>query len=472
MDRLKTILLAGLVVLCSSAMAQKFSLQQCIETGIAQNFDVNQRVINEQTEKLNYKQAKLNLLPDLNGQVSHSFNQGRSIDPFNNTPVTQSFNSSNYSLSSGVVVFNGFARANAVRAANLSWQASQQELQQEKDNLTINIILAYLQVLSISDQLVLVKEQAQLSTKQVERLNELNTEGSIKPSELSDLRGQQANDQLAIVNTQNNLEQARLSLCRLMNITYTKDMELERLVPEDFIAQYDNDADKIYRAALSQLAIIKAADLRRQSAEKNLRMTKGGLWPTLSFNANAYTQYSSIALLRNYINTTDVQSTDYVMQAGSQSPVFKKQDNFSTSRIAYNDQLKNNISNSAVFSLSIPLFNSLQQQNRIKQARLDIQRNELLLANTKQQVQQDVQLASVNIETAMQRYKTLLEQLKAYEESFKAADARFTEGVSNSVDYLIAKNNIDRVNINLVNARYDYVLRSKILDFYQGKKLW
>src|SRR3990170_9000987 len=226
------------------------TLKQCVETGMANNFDVQQRQLQAQSDEANWKQSKLNMFPDLNASGGHSFNQGRSIDPFTNSPVTQSFNSSNYSVSSGVVLFNGLAIQNSIKQNSLTYQAAKMDWQQEKDNLTINIILAYLQVLSNTDQLVQAKNQATLSSQQVDRLEVLNKEGAIKPSDLSDLKGQYAGDQLSIISIQNSLETAKISLCQLMNIPYKKDMVLVRIDPQSFAAIYEDSPDKIYQTAL------------------------------------------------------------------------------------------------------------------------------------------------------------------------------------------------------------------------------
>jgi outer membrane protein len=448
------------------------TLKQCVETGITNNFDVQQRELQAQSDEINWKQAKLNLFPDLNGSAGHSFNQGRSIDPFTNQPVTQSFNSSNYSISSGVVLFNGLAMQNLIRQNSLTHQASRMDWQQEKDNLTINIILAYLQVLSNADQLEQAKSQAALSAQQVDRLNVLNNEGAIRPSDLSDLRGQYASDQLAIINLQNGLETAKINLSQLMNIPYKKDLVLERIEPEAFAASYADTPDKIYQTALSQLALVKAAELRKKSAAKAIRVARGQLFPTLRFNGNAYTNYSSVAMQNIYVNTTEGPSSDYVLVGTTQSPVIRKKDNFNTTRINYNDQLNNNLYTSFGFSLNIPLFNSLQQRNRIKQAKITYKSTELSEYTTKTQLSQAIDQAYVNLTTASDRYKTVFEQVNAFDESFRAAGIRFDSGVGNSIDYLTAKNNLDRANISLIIAKYDYVLRTKILDYYQGKALW
>jgi outer membrane protein len=448
------------------------TLQQCVETGIANNFDVKQRELQAQSDEANWKQSKMNLLPDLNANAGHSFNQGRSIDPFTNSPVTQSFNSSNYSANSGIVLFNGLAIQNNIKQNSLTYQASKMDWQQEKDNLTIRIILAYLEVLSNTDQLEQARNQASLSGQQVKRLEVLNKEGAIKPSDLSDLKGQLANDQLAIISTQNALGTARINLCRLMNVPFNKDLVLEKIEPESFAARYEETPEKIYEIALQQLAMIKAAELRRQSAARAIKVSRGQLFPTLSFNGTIYTNYSSVAMQNHYINTTDRTSEDYVVVNGSQSPVIYKTNNFSSSKINYQDQLNNNLYTSFGFNLNIPIFNALQQRNRVKQAKITYKTTELSLQTTKTQLSQAIDQAYINLNTASDRYKTLLEQLDAFTESFRAAGIRFDSGVGNSIDYLTAKNNMDRANTNLIIAKYDYVLRTKILDYYQGKQLW
>ena len=464
----------ALVTLASmeSTAQTTMTLKQCVETGIANNFDVQQKQLQIQSDEANWKQSKLNMFPDLNANAGHSFNQGRSIDPFTNSPVTQSFNSSNYSVNSGVVLFNGLAIQNSIKRNSLTYQAARMDWQQEKDNLTINIILAYLQVLSNTDQLVQAKNQATLSSQQVERLEVLNKEGAIKPSDLSDLKGQYASDQLAIISIENALQTAKVNLSQLMNVPYNKDLSLEKIEPESFAARYEDTPDKIYETALQQLAIIKAADLRKQSAAKAIKVARGQLFPTLSFNGSAYTNYSSVAMQSRYVNTTDEVSKDYVEVNGSQLPVIYKTDNFSSSKINYNDQLNNNLYTSFGFNLSIPIFNSLQQRNRIKQSKITYKSTELSASTTRTQLSQAIDQAYINMNTASDRYKTILEQVNAFEESFRAAGIRFNSGVGNSIDYLTAKNNLDRANINLIIAKYDYVLRTKILDYYQGKQLW
>lgn len=451
----------------------KLTLQQAIEIGIKNNLDVQQSNIQMETNKINYNQAKMNVFPDLNGNVSGGVNLGRSIDPTSNSYINQQANVSNLGLNSGVVLFNGFYLQNTIKQNALAYQAAKMDWQQTKDNITINIILAYLQVLSSEDQLAQTKNQVALSKTQVDRLVILDNDGAIQPSLLSDLRGQYANDQLSIITAENTLETARISLAQLMNVPNDRALQLERINAESYATMYDATPGGIYETALQQFAQIKAVDLRSESAVKGLKAARGALFPTLSLNGSLNTNYSSASRAQFFPGTfTDSKSSDYVLVNGTPSEVFYRQNDFDLQKVGYTKQLNNNLFNSISLNLQIPFFNNFLGRNRVKLAKLTVKNNELVAQTTKTRLQQAIDQAYVNMTTASGRYKTLLEQVTAYQESFTAAEARFNSGVGNSIDYLTAKNNLDRANINSITAKYDYVLRTKILDYYQGKQLW
>jgi len=450
----------------------KMTLQQSVETGIANNLQVQQSSFQMEREEITWKQSKLNRLPDLNANVNHGINRGRSIDPFTNSFINERVSYAGYGLNSGVLLFNGLSLHNNIIRNALAFEASKMEWQQEKDNLTMNIILGYLQVLSNEELLNQSRNQETLLAKQVERMEVLNKEGAIAPSVVSDLRGQLAGDQLSIIDAQNTLESSKILLFQLMNIPYDRNILFEKIDAASFAERYDVTPDDIFTIASRQFALIKAAELRKQSAARAVKSVKGELYPTLTLNGNLNTNYSSVAMQNIFINNTEVVSNDYVLISGNPSPVIRQQSNFSSNKIPYRNQLDNNIFTSVSLNLSIPIFNSFFVRNRVKLAKIELRNNEKIEHTTKTQLRQNIEQAHINMTTAFDRYKTLLEQVKAYEESFIAAEARFTEGVGNTIDYLTAKNNLDRALINLITAKYDYVLRTKILDYYQGKPLF
>ncbi|MCC7401107.1 MAG: TolC family protein [Chitinophagaceae bacterium] len=455
-----------------SGQDQKLSLLQCVETGITNNLQVQQSGLQVQSSEIYWKQAKLNLLPNLNGSISHGINQGKSINPYTNSYINQNITTGSYNLTGGVVLFNGFSLLNSVKQTSLAYQASKMDWQQAKDNITINIILAYLQVLSNGEQLQQAKNQLELSKQQVDRLELLNQKGAINPSDLSDLKGQYSGDRLSIINAQNAMESSKLTLCQLMNIPYNKNMELEMISTESLATKYEDTPDKIYTTALTQLALIRSADLHELSAEKGLKVAKAAFYPTLSFGANTNTNYSSAASQETLINTSTVASNNYVIVNNTQYPVMTQVNNYGSQKINYGKQLSNNRFTSFDLSLRIPIFNSLQARNQVKQSQLILKNTRIIASATRTQLQQNIEQAYINMTSASDSYKTLLDQVSAYSESFRIAEVRFNSGLGTPIDYLTAKNNMDRANINLINAKYDYVLRTKILDYYQGKPLW
>ncbi|RYZ49967.1 MAG: TolC family protein [Chitinophagaceae bacterium] len=437
---MKRILFPGLLlfILNLGAKAQPvYTLQQAIDTALAKNIAVRQSGLLSEEAAVYLKQARVNLLPDLGATFNHGINQGRSIDPFTNAFVNQTVNFAGYGLSSGVVLFNGFSMQNTLKQSAYSYDASRMELQQAKDNLTLNVILAYLQVLNAEDMLSAAISQREVSNKQLERLQVLDGQGAISPSQVSDVKGQLMNDELSILNLRNSLETAKLSLAQLMNVPYQRTLTLQRINADEFLTSYGLSAGDVYNTALQQFSLIKSVELRRRSAEYALKAARGNLFPVITLGGNMQTNYSSIAM-------------------------------DASGKIPYKDQISNNMFYTLNLGLRIPIFSNLRARNNIKLADIQVRNSELVEENTRVQLRQQVEQAHLSMTNAYERYKALLEQVAAYRTSFKAAEARLAAGVGTTVDYIIAKSNLDRADINLINAKYDFVLRKKILDYYQN----
>ncbi len=448
------------------------TLQQCVETAIENNLLVRQSEYQAQSDKVTYKQAKGSQLPFISGNVNHGINQGRSIDPFTNTYANQQINFANYSINTSITIWNGSSIQNAIKQNELAAKASEMDWQQTKDNITINVILAYLQVLSAQEQLKVAQKQVEVTKNQVARLETLHASGAIAPAMLYDLKGQLSGDQLAVINGKNTLETARINLAQLMNVPYNANVQLENLGASGNPVLYDGTAENIYQTAEQQLAFIKAAEYRKQSAQKRYLAAKAQLLPTLSFNGGFGTNYSSVATRQELLNTADVATSQYVTVSGSKLPVFAPQNNYLSQKITYGDQWTNNLNSSLSIGLQIPILNGLRARSNVNQAKIAEKRTSFEAQTVKTQLRQAVDQAYVNMNAAFERYLALKQQVEDFTVSFKAAEVRFTNGVNTSVEYMIAKNNLDRSNANFVAAKYDYLLRVKVLDFYQGKALW
>jgi outer membrane protein len=448
---------------------QKITLQQCIEIALKNNADVQHREITSDIAKNNWQGSKGYMIPTLNGDVSHGINTGRNIDPYTNTYANQTVRYGNYSLNTSLTLFNAFAIQNNIKGNKLAFQASGFEVQNQKDIVALNVILQYLQVLTNEDLLSVSEQQRDVSEKQVERLNILNDAGNISPSQLYDLKGEYANNQLSVVDAQDNLTTAKLALFQLLNLPYDQNAELERLTLSDISENTSSNTDSIYQAALHNLAVVKAAELRNNSALYNLKTYRSQRYPSIYFSGGLFTNYSSNATTQDYVNTTEVETKSYVVSGNDKLPVIASQDNYAINKINYGNQFSNNFNSTFTVGISIPILNNLTNKTNIKTALYQKKDAEITLNATKIQLQQNVEQAYVNVTSAKNRFNVLTDQVSAFKESFREAEIKFNAGAINSVDYLVAKNNLDQSSLNLIIAKYDYVLRTMVLDYYSGK---
>ncbi len=425
----------------SDTISGNLTLRTAVEIALKNNMDVQRSNIRAETERVNFNQARANLLPNLNINYSHGINAGRSIDPYSNAYVNQQITFASPAIESKMTLFNGFALLNTIRRNSLTYKAARFEEQQAKENLTINVILTYLQVLTNQELLEQSIKQKETSLRQVEWLEVLFKSGAVLPGQYYDLKGQYANDQMAVVTAVNNLENSKIVLVQLLNIPYTKDMKAEKFKAGEYSLIYETTPEQVYSASLEHLALVKATGFRKKSADEDIKVKRSAFYPLVFLNGGLTSNYSSAAVQQSQ-------------------------------KIGFNEQLKNNLSPSVSIGISIPLLNSFRTRNSVAIAKLNQQEADLAAKSTRIQLQQLTEQAYFNMTSSKDRYATLLDQVNAFSESFRTTEIRFNAGAITSVDYLIAKNNLDRANLNLLSARYDFILRKKILDFYQGKPLW
>jgi outer membrane protein len=231
---------------------------------------------------------------------------------------------------------------------------------------------------------------------------------------------------------------------------------------------YPATTDMIYAKA-KQLPAVKASELRVESAKKAVKVEKGAFFPRIGLYGNLFSNYSSAAELRTVTGMTDVTTDNYVLVNNNKSLVISPQQQFSSESISYGNQMKNNVGSGFGFAASIPLFNNLRTKYRVDQSKVLLKNAELDMAQVDLTLRQNIEQAYANMESSFNRYKAYEVQYTEYQESFRANEIRFNAGAINSFEYLTAKNNLDRARLNLTQVRYEYIFRTKILDYYQGK---
>ena len=453
----------------------RVNLQQCIDIAQQNNILIRQGRLTVANSDLQLHQARLNRLPSAVFQSNQSVNGGRSINPQDNTFVQQTIKSSNYQLNTSVTLYNGMVLQNTVKQNGLSLQASQQELNATQNNVSLTVAQNYLNVLTGTEQLAVAQRQADVTRAQLDRTQRLVNAGSAPESNLFELRATLAGNEVDIVNAQNTVDLAKVSLLQAMNVPINQQFEVEPInVPDPNLAPYEANVQQLYDVASTNLPEVKGADLRVKSAALGVEVAKGGLYPTLSLNGNLNTIYSSaasIAVPNGQTTTTTTSSFITDPTTGTNIPINVASPGYDRTGISYGSQLENNFSQSLSLFLRVPIFQGNLSRNRITTAKIQQQNAELTAQNTRLTLRQQIETAYTQMRAGANRYKATQAQVASLERAFQMAESRLNAGAINATDYNIAKTNLDRARASLVQAKYDYIFRTKILDYYQNKPL-
>ncbi|MBA3705817.1 MAG: TolC family protein [Bacteroidetes bacterium] len=451
---------------------QAWTLEQCIEYALKNNIQIQQSQLNTELSQVNLLQSKANLLPSLNANASHSYNYGRTIDRFTNQFATKQVVSQNLSLSSDITVFNGFQNINSIQQNKYALIASRYDVDKMKNDMSLNIARAYLQILFNIELLANANNQMAIISAQVERTKKLVEVGSTARGSLLDIQSQSALEELNVTNAQNQLDISYLTLTQLLNITTTEGFSIVR--PDLTIANealLTSSPGQIFSTAVSNLPEIKSAEYNVKSAEKAVDIAWGGISPRLSFSASYGTGYSGasqrVTTLPKFLGyTPDGRITttgDTVL-----SPLFSSA---GYEKIPYMDQYKDNVNKSFGFYLTVPLFNRFQTRSAISKARIQKLNALLTVESSKLQLQKNIQQAYADANASLKKYNATQKALDAMQESFKYTEQKFNVGIVNTNDYNDAKNKLINTQSDLLQAKYQYVFNTKVLDFYQGKPL-
>jgi outer membrane protein len=434
-------LLTGLFLFTSlSSRAQEtWSLQQCIQYALDNNIQIKQQKLNAEYQKRQVSQARSDRYPTVNASLSNNLNFGRSLT-YENTYQNVNSTQVNGYLSADVTLWNGFVLQNTIRQKELDLEASLQELEKARDDVILNIAASYLEIL-FAEELVLVSEaQTEVTQQQIERTGKLVEAGSLAKGALLEIEAQLASEELQLVNNQNRVDLAYLNLYQFLELPLSESFKIEKPeFPEIETTQSVINSIDVFNNALMTRPEIKGARMRMESAKKQLAVAKGSTWPSLSFGANYYNLYNN-----KYTNPMD------------------------QSVMTLSEQLKNNQRYGLGFTLSIPLFNNFRVKNSISNALLQVQDFEYQLQTTKNRLRKEIEQAYQNALAALKRYTSSEKAVRSMEEAFRYTEEKFNVGMVNSVEYNQSKNNLTIAQSDLLQAKYEYIFRSRILDFYNG----
>lgn len=435
----------ALLFLCSLAVlgfspvkAQKvWSLEECISYALENNLQVKRQELNVQYNRNNYNQSKFNTLPNLNGQFSHQYSSGKYTNY--NTLVEDNRWMGNASLNSTLTLFNGLQTLHDIGQKKYLFLQSQSDLKKRENDLSIDLATGYLQVLFSKELLEVAKSKLEVTSLQAERTRRMMEVGNVAQGEYLQIKAQEANDKTSLINAQNNLDIAFLNLTQLLDLDSTGGFDI--VVPEnievELLASLQG-VQEIFSIALESMPEIKSAQYALKSSEKQLAKVKGQYSPNLNINGSIYSSYLKFA---------------------------------NTPAESYEQQFQDNIYKYISLGISIPIFNQLQIKNAVSNSRLNVQDFKLQLEVARMALYKEVQQAHADASAAREKYYSSVEAVKYNEEAFKYTSQKLEVGLVNSVDYNIAQNNLISAQSSMLQAKYEYIFKLKILDLYMDKPI-
>ncbi len=467
------ILTVFMLIIVGGARAQEnkvWTLEECINYALDNNINIKKQYLNINFQEEVLLQSKLGMLPNFNGFASHGYNWGQRIDPFTNEFATDRVRSNNLFLQGDLNLWSGFQQLNLVKKNKLSFQKAQFDADYFKDDISISVATEYLQTLYFLEFVEIAQNQLEITDQQVERTQKLVDAGTLAKGDLLTIEAQQASEELSLVDAQNSLSLAYLNLSQLMELQTPEGFDIEQpelgLIDEPELYT----PDKLFTTAVETRPEIRSAEMNVEVSEMDLKIARGGYYPRLSLNGSIGSGYSGanqigedpfeylppIGITETGVN---VYPTQPFVGYGSYNPK------------PFSDQLKDNLNETMNLSLSIPIFNGWSSRSNVAQAKIGIENANLDLQLQKNNLYKILQQAYNDALSAYNKHKAATKKVQATSESFKYAEQKFNVGLINSVEYNDAKKEYNNALSELIQAKYDYVFRVTVIDFYLGKPL-
>lgn len=436
--RYKVHILLFIVVISSIYLPAQpaWTLDSCIAYALENNYTIKQKLLEMEQNKIELQSSKMNVFPSINASIGQSFDFGRAASV---NAIIQDNTQSTTSLEFGlnVPLFQGLQTHYKVASNKLNLQASLHDLDQARENITLNITAYFLQVLLYKEIYEIAQEQAKLSQNQVTRIEELVKNGKNSNSELYNIQATLAADELNIVEAQNNYQLAKLDLSQLMNVQNVHDFDIimSHELDMNVLLNKTFDLKAITMHSLGNRPGIKAASLRLEKGEKDIKLMQSGWYPSLNLSASYGTGYYYI-FQDNMIN------------------------------FPFNTQLKNNSREVISLSLKIPIFDKLSTFNNVKRSRVNLQMQHINLEETKRNLEKEIYQAYGNALASKNKYLAAEKSASAAELAFQYEELKYEEGKSTGHDYSEAKLKHQRALSEVIQSKYQYALRVRVLEFY------
>jgi outer membrane protein len=425
----------GFMAICifHSPAQETWDLQRCINHAIEHNLNIKQKEAAQTQSEVELNTAQWSRLPNLNGNVGQSFNFGRALQA-DNTYGNRNTRNTNFSLGTNIPLFTGMQIPNSIALSKLNLKASTEDLAKAKEDISIQVASYFLQVLFNEELLKVARNQVELSQELLNKKVAFFKNGKASEAEVLEAKSRLAQDQLSMVQTENNYQLAILDLSQLLELPSPENFQISAPDIKDFSADLILP-DEVYSQALMNKPAIKAAQYRLQGANKNIKIAQSAYYPQLSFGAGIGTNYYHLSGIEN---------------------------------APFSRQWNQNMNKYLQFSLSIPIFNRFQIRNRVKSARIQRTAMSWQLEESKKALYKEIQQAYYNALAAESKYKSSLLASESAEASFRLTSEKYTHGKASATEYNEMRTAWMKALSDGIQAKYEFVYRSKILDFYKG----
>ena len=433
--------------LLSQAQSKKWTLEECVDYAIKNNISIKQSELDTKSASIEKYSAVGNFLPtfDING--SHSWNIGLNQNIITNLLENQTTQFTSAGINSNVAIYNGMQNQNRLRRANLAIVASEYQLSKMKDDISLNVANAFLQILFNKENLKVQKEQLSNNEKQLLRSQELVNAGVVPRGDLLDIKATVATNNQAIVTAENALLISKLSLAQLLQLDNFRDFDI---ADANYEAKESSTLLQtpaaIFAKAKEERVELKIAKTNLEIAERDLKIAKGAYQPSLQgvYSLNTRAGYSDRVI--GFNGTTPILAPAL--------PVF--------------EQFDNNKGHSFGFQMNIPVLNGFSVRNNVDRSKIALDRSKIAFSQQELDLERNVYTAFTDAKGAMKANESAIITLEARQEAYNYAKEKFAVGMLNAFDLNQSQTLFVNAQSEVVRTKYDYIFRVKVIEFYFG----
>ena len=446
---------------------QAWTIEQLFTFARQNSVPLQQVQLQTQSADIQLRQSQQDRLPNLNGSGSYGVNVGRNIDAATNTFATEASQNAQLNLSSQVVIYQGGLRGLTIESRKTELELARLQVDEYAYNLELSVLGSYLQILLSQAQLEVLQSQATLTQEQYAQVQKLVKAGSVPGGNLLDIEAQIANDELNIINAQNAIRTAYLSLSRQLDYYgafRVSTPELPEPTGSEIAAM---NVEQLYQNALNAHPSVQTAATQSRLAEQQLNMARTGSYPIVSLAGNVSSRFSSLAQSVNISSELDTIVAPYVTQTGEL--IYTLAPIYTTSNAPFFEQWVDNLGAYVGLTVNVPIFNNYQVKNNVQLAQINMDNARFGEQAARNTIRQTIEQEYLNAQSAWERYRASQVNIEALEKNLDFVQKRYNLGLVTNLEFNTAKNNLATAQLNLEAAKYEYYFRLNILNLYQGQ---